>query len=239
MKAGRLRAWLELMRVSNTPTVVSNALTGGAIGASVGGYPWRAFALAAPALVLLYVAGMAANDVVDAAVDRQERPSRPIPSGRLPRGAAGWFAVVATAVALVLLTCAGWRAGVWGAGLAICSLAYNVTHRWTSASVVLMGGCRSLAVVTAAYAAGHVTESETWKLAAVAGGLLVYVILISMVARNEAGDRKRVRIVVGMVCAISLIDAAVLGVLGWWAPAGLAVGCFIAAAWGQRRILGS
>jgi hypothetical protein len=42
-----------------------------------------------------------------------------------------------------------------------------------------------------------------------------------------------------MVCAISLIDAGVLAVLGRFVQAGIAVGCFVLAGWGQRRVLGS
>lgn len=232
------RAWLELMRISNAPTVVSNALTGCALAVQAdAAYPWRAFALAAPALVLLYIAGMATNDVIDAATDREERPSRPIPSGRLSRAAASWFAMLATVAALALLTAADWRAGVAGAGLAACALLYNITHKLSAATIVLMAGCRSLAIITAACSMGGPSDWAT--MLTVAGLLGMYVIALSAVARGEAGSMKRVRIVVAMVCAISLIDAAVLAVLGRFIPAGIAVACFLLAAWGQRRILGS
>jgi 4-hydroxybenzoate polyprenyltransferase len=234
----RARAWLELLRVSNAPTVASNALTGCALAVQGdAAYPWRAFALAAPALVLIYVAGMATNDVIDAATDRTERPGRPIPSGRVSRAAAGWFAIVATSAALALLAAADWRAGVAGAGLSLCALVYNATHRFSAATVVLMAACRSLAVVTAACTAGGPPD---WKPVLIVAGILgVYVIALSAVARGEAGSRKRIRIVVAMVCAISLIDAAVLAVIQRFVQAAIAVGCFALSAWGQRRILGS
>jgi 4-hydroxybenzoate polyprenyltransferase len=226
------------MRVSNVPTVASNALTGvalGAAGADV--YPWRNFALAAPALVLLYIAGMATNDIVDASTDLVERPARPIPSGRVGRAAAGWFAMVATVLALALLATADWRAGVAGAGLALCSLAYNLTHRASPAAVVLMGGCRVLAVVAALLAVGP--PREILPAALVGAILWVYIVMISVVARSEAGSRNRVRTVVAMICAISLLDAAFLGAMGWWTQAGVAVLCFLLATLAQRRILGS
>lgn len=238
MSSPRGRAWLELLRVSNAPTVVSNALTGCALAVQRdAAFPWRAFALAAPALVLIYVAGMATNDLVDAATDREERPGRPIPSGRVSRAAAGWFAIAATAVALALLAAADWRAGVAGAGLSLCALVYNVTHRLSPATVVLMAGCRSLAVVTAACTMGG---PPSWRPVLIVAGVLgLYVIALSAVARGEAGNRNRVWIVVAMVCAISLIDAGVLAVLGRLVQAGIGVGCFVLAAFGQRRILGS
>jgi 4-hydroxybenzoate polyprenyltransferase len=236
--ASPLRAWLELLRVSNAPTVVSNALTGCALAVQADApYPWRSFALTAPALVLIYIAGMATNDVLDAATDRAERPGRPIPSGRIKRSAAAWFAILATITALVLLTAADWRAGAAGAALSLCALLYNITHRLSPATVILMAGCRSLAIITAACSAGG---PPNWPRVLIIAAILgAYVVALSLVARGEAGDMKRIRVVVAMVCAISLLDAVFLAFLQRFTQAGVAVGCFFLAAWGQRRILGS
>jgi hypothetical protein len=60
-----------------------------------------------------------------------------------------------------------------------------------------------------------------------------------VIARGEAGNRRRIRLVVALVCGISLLDAAWLAALGWWPQAGLAVVCFVLALAGQRRVLGS
>jgi hypothetical protein len=121
--------------------------------------------------------------------------------------------------------------------LSLCALAYNVTHRLSAATVVLMAGCRSLAIVTAACTVGGPPD---WRAVGIVAGIVgAWVIALSAVARGEAGNRNRVRIVVAMVCAISLIDAGVLLVLGRMVQAGVAAGCFLLAAWGQRRVLGS
>lgn len=258
MPDGRLKAWLQLLRVSNTPTVVSNALSGCAIGVAgvvvhdvaIGGgvhsftadmYPWRAFCFAAPALVLIYVAGMATNDALDVETDRKERPNRPIPSGRISRRAALLFAIIASAAALGLLASASLAACLAGVALVVCAAAYNAVHSLHPASVVLMGACRALSLVTAAAAVGWPPRWE--YLVPAAAFLWLYVIALSVIARGEArggpGDRTRVRIVVTMVCAISLIDAGVLGLLGFWMQAVLAVVCFITAILGQRKILGT
>lgn len=246
MPTGRLNAWLQLTRLSNAPTVVSNALTGCAIGAAAatldgGEYPWRAFGIAAPALVLIYAAGMATNDAIDVDVDRKERPGRPIPSGRIGRGAALVFALSASIGALVLLWFAGLAACLCGTGLVACALLYNLVHARRPASVVLMGGCRALSLLTAAAAVGW---PPRWDYLAPAAWILwVYIIVLSLVARGEArgeaGDRTRVRVVVTMVCAISLIDAAVLVLLHRGPQAAIAVGCFLLAIMGQRRVLGT
>ena len=86
---GKLRAWLELSRISNLPTCFTNVLVGVAIGAGPGALPWGRAALLSGAIGLMYVSGMALNDVVDVERDRGQRPDRPIPSGRISRAAAG------------------------------------------------------------------------------------------------------------------------------------------------------
>jgi len=84
-------AWLELTRISNVLTVATNAMVG----------LWVAHLLAGQATIdrfidwmprhvgvvagicLLYLFGMVFNDLTDRDVDAQERPNRPLPSGRV------------------------------------------------------------------------------------------------------------------------------------------------------------
>mgnify|MGYP005846676949 CR=1 FL=1 len=240
-------AWLELARVSNLPTVWSNALVGVACaawarGEAFGARAWAVWAGSAACLSCLYVAGMIHNDICDAGVDARERPRRPIPSGRVSRK---WAQVVC--VALVIVGIEGWWfGGPWAVcaavALAFLALTYSKVHQHTAWSVLMLGGCRALAVVTPALA----LRWWTWPpptVAVVAGGVLgAYVVVVSLVARGEAaapGDRRRVRVVVGMLCAISAIDATWLVGLGMAGPAVAAVGCCALACWMQRRILGT
>src|SRR5258706_9705876 len=76
----QLHTLLVLGRVSNLPTVWSNCLAGWWL--SGGGNYWKL-----PLLLLgmsaLYTGGMFLNDAFDADFDRQRRPSRPIPSGKI------------------------------------------------------------------------------------------------------------------------------------------------------------
>ena len=70
---------LRLGRVSNLPTVWTNALAGTALA---GGEIWtRPTLLVAVGLSLLYVSGMYLNDAFDRDIDALERPDRPIPAG--------------------------------------------------------------------------------------------------------------------------------------------------------------
>ena len=75
---------LRLGRVSNLPTVWTNALAGAALAA--GGAPDLAtVAWAALALTLFYEGGMWLNDAFDAEIDARERANRPIPNGEIGR----------------------------------------------------------------------------------------------------------------------------------------------------------
>src|SRR5271166_5908281 len=76
----QLRALLVLGRVSNLPTVWSNCLAGWWLGG--GGSWWRLVSLSF-SVTLLYLGGMFLNDAFDADFDRQNRRSRPIPSGAI------------------------------------------------------------------------------------------------------------------------------------------------------------
>ena len=82
-----LKAWAELLRVSNALTVVTNGLAATALGTLVSPDPTNVLAAIPPILgiVLLYLGGMTLNDVIDVTIDTRERAGRPIPSGRISR----------------------------------------------------------------------------------------------------------------------------------------------------------
>lgn len=91
-------AYLELLRPPNVVTAIADVLAGaGVAGAalSLGGGELPAGPLALCALLLatigLYGGGVVLNDVFDAPLDAEERPKRPIPSGRASRTGAGLF----------------------------------------------------------------------------------------------------------------------------------------------------
>src|SRR3990170_1349253 len=86
-------AWLQLARVSNTPTVVSNTVAGAVLASTVA--EAGTVAVVAVAMALFYTAGMILNDVLDFEVDRVQRPERPLPSGAVSRQSA--IAAVAAA----------------------------------------------------------------------------------------------------------------------------------------------
>ena len=144
----RWRAHLTLARISNAPTVVTNALAGSAL---LGGDLGTAV-MVAVAMVLFYTGGMYLNDLLDLEIDRHGRPERPLPSGLISIPEA--WAVTATlfVVGEGLLLLAGGRAPVGGLVLAALIVLYDAWHKTNALSPVVMGATRALVYVTAALA---------------------------------------------------------------------------------------
>jgi 4-hydroxybenzoate polyprenyltransferase len=193
-------AWLQLARVSNTPTVVSNAVAG-AVLASVEA-DVATVVLVAVAMALFYTAGMILNDLFDEEVDRVQRPERPIPSGAVSRPAALVAATGLFVVGLALLLVAGLAPFLAGLGLVGLIVLYDAWHKANPLSPVLMGGCRALVYVVAALAVAELVELEVWTAAAV---LLLYIVGLTQVAKAEGG---------GLLAAWPM--AAVLAAIGYW-----------------------
>ena len=180
------RAYLELARISNVPTVLSNAMAGAACAAFRDplAIQLAPVVAASAACAAFYVAGMALNDVFDREIDRVERPQRPIPSGRVTTRGAVLFAATLIVSGLALLALVNLLALVAGCALVVCILFYDLIHATAKWSVLIMGTCRGLVYVVGALAIG-VPESPIYVLVP-AMVLLLYVASFSVIARREA-----------------------------------------------------
>jgi 4-hydroxybenzoate polyprenyltransferase len=178
---------LILGRVSNLPTLWSNVLAGAALGGAA--ITPQVMAPLLLGLSLLYIAGMYLNDAFDAAIDRAERPERPIPAGRVSARTVfiAGFALLAAGLAVIIAL-----AGVTGRGaapvaaavaLAAAIVAYDVHHKANRFSPVVMGLCRALVYVTAALMLAPATAAPAlWPAAAM---LLSYLVGLTYAAREE------------------------------------------------------
>jgi 4-hydroxybenzoate polyprenyltransferase len=198
------RDWLELARIANLPTVASNAVAGAAIGGAIGevcptGACWThapASALAALAVPpFAYAAGMILNDAFDASIDARERPTRPIPSGRIARSAAfvAGFTLLGGALAAALATGSA-ATLVLTAVLAASVILYDAAHARSAASVALLALCRALAALIPLVALALPADADgaafrtlaadprVWVLPAT---LAAWTLLLSIVARGE------------------------------------------------------
>ena len=184
---GSMGAWLELMRIGNAPTVVSNVLAGMAIGlhSRLSGIPvpWGTGLLLIAGAVMVYVSGMVLNDAFDARIDARERPGRPIPSGRVGALRAQVAGVAMLCVGTALLAVSGTDTLWWALLLAGCVLLYNALHAWLPGAFAIMAACRALVPVIAALAISPGAEASLlWW---VAGGLGAYVLALGIAARDE------------------------------------------------------
>jgi UbiA prenyltransferase family len=193
-------AWLQLARVSNTPTVVSNSVAGAVLASTAA--ETGAVAIVAGAMALFYTSGMILNDVLDYEVDLRERPERPLPSGAVSRPAALTAVIVLFAAGEALLLLEGAEPFLAGLGLIGLIVLYDAWHKGNPLSPVLMGGCRFLVYVVAALAVAGEVALEVWTAAAV---LLVYIVGLTQVAKAEGGS---------LLSAWPLV--AVLAAIGYW-----------------------
>ncbi|MFZ9691047.1 MAG: UbiA family prenyltransferase, partial [Phycisphaerales bacterium] len=173
----RLRAWLELLRVPNLPTVASNAVLGAWLGfaaqgrlpslplagwldlgaARAGGFELRDLFIivhVAAGLCALYLVGLVLNDLLDLSTDRRERPNRPLPSGRIVPWQATLAAIALLAAGVWLLLSVNRSPLLVGlvSALVAAIVLYDLFHRHVSLAVVLPALCRGLAVLVAAAA---------------------------------------------------------------------------------------
>jgi 4-hydroxybenzoate polyprenyltransferase len=228
------RAWFDLARAGNFPSVFSNVLAALVLSAPAG-FNWGlGFGLCALAGCLVYAGGATFNDVADAGFDARHRPERAIPRGAISRAAAAGVAGIEMAAGVGLLLFVG-ASAVWAAALVATILAYDWVHKRWVGSVVLMAGCRVLLAFTVASLPGGTTGPAFlgWVSA-----LFVYIATLSLIARWEykpgAPGAKLGRAVGRLLAFIPLVDAVALAIVGAWGPA---MACALAVPlgrWAQR-----
>ncbi|MFF4841933.1 SCO3242 family prenyltransferase [Streptomyces collinus] len=142
----RARDVAELVRAPAALTVPGDVLAGAlAAGRPAGG---RTLLLAASS-VSLYWAGMALNDWADRWEDAEERPERPVPSGRIPAGAALGIAAGLSAAGLGLGALAGGRRVLLCRTLPLAAAvwAYDLGLKRTPLGPLAMAAARALDVL--------------------------------------------------------------------------------------------
>lgn len=199
----KARGWLVLSRLSNLPTIWTNALAGGVLaGAAVD----STLAGAAAAVSLLYVGGMVLNDVCDATHDRAHRSRRPIPAGVVTRSAAARAATLLMLAGLLIVyaIAPSGAALAWSLGLVAAIAYYDVRHKRDPAAPLVMGVCRGLVYAVAASTATGGVPSVMWPSAVV---LTLYVAGFTVGARYVPAVRPWVPV---CIAGIALVDAGAL-----------------------------
>jgi 4-hydroxybenzoate polyprenyltransferase len=226
---GSLLSYLRLMRLPNVFTAISDVGMGFAFTRDwqkpFGVSDALLLACLAGASALLYTAGMVLNDLFDYDIDLQERPSRPLPSGRISLGTARALGFTLLVIGVLLGWLAGlayssrvdasipWRSGVIATALAGCILLYDGFLKRTPLGSLGMGACRFLNVLLGMSVAGAWIARPLGFSAAelfAAAGIGVYVVGITWFARSEAGESSRISLVAGLLTML-----AGIGLLGY------------------------
>ena len=177
-----LRGWLDLLRISNAPTCISNVLVGWVIGG--GTTDFIPLTIVCGIVIAIYLAGMILNDVLDVEWDRRHRPDRPIAAGLISRG-------MACSVAIIMLIAATGAAAWLGPATFTATLllvglviAYDLVHRIAVAAIITMSACRAMVYLVAAIAAGEAVPEPLLIGAMLA--IALWIAGLTLLARREA-----------------------------------------------------
>lgn len=231
-----LKVWLELCRVSNLPTVWTNALAAVVLCGEI--FRLENLLILIVSMSCFYTGGMCLNDIWDTAFDGVHNPGRPLPSQRISMRGAWTLTVILFSTGFIVLRLAPYRAGMF-AGLLLLTavLIYDRYHKNQPWSVFVMGACRFLVFAVSSLAvAGRISPEVL--IAGIAQ--FFYVLLLSVAARIESRlKRKRpFSSIPLMIAGISLLDGIVMAVLAsfLWLLPGI-MGAFLTFA-GQRYVRG-
>lgn len=221
----RLRAYLELVRLPNIFTAMADILAGYVLAAGEATVHWRLAGLLVCS-ACLYAAGIVMNDLRDIEVDRGERPSRPLPSGRVSMAAARHLAVLLCATALFAAAASGHRGDGIGSALradnytlwvAAALLAAIAAYDWLAKDTLfgppVMGICRGLNLLLGASLLAEVEHRHARLILMLAAALTVYVASMTWFGRDEAGQVQRRRLISGLAGILFAIAALGLVVL--------------------------
>jgi 4-hydroxybenzoate polyprenyltransferase len=235
-----LRAWFDLARAGNFPSVWSNVLAALVLSAPADVWPPSSLWLAATGCATLaYAGGATLNDVFDADFDRRHRTDRAIPTGAVTRTAAARGGTLLLGAAVGLFVLALGASAVWAGSMAAAIVSYDWLHKRWAGSVILMAGCRAFLGLTVA---SIVAEPLPAAVLVWVSALSAYIIGVSLLARAEyrAGSSAAAlgRWVGRLLAFMPLVDAAALAAVGAW-PASLACAAAIPLGRAAQRVAAS
>ncbi len=206
---GKGLALLQLVRIPTVFTAMADIFLGFLL-TRPSLAPVDTFALLLAASVCIYWTGMILNDYFDRDVDSQERPGRPIPSGRIPAGSALKLGVMLNVAGLGLAACAGQLSLQIALLLTLCVWLYDGVLKKTPVAPLLMGSCRLFNVLLGASASP--TGAMWWcPQMHVAIGLGIYVCGLTWFARQEAKTSARPQ----LISASFVINAGLATLFGF------------------------
>ncbi len=198
--------YLTLIRLPNYLTVLAEPWVGYML---CGGQEILPLVLLPFCAMFTYAFGICLNDVADYAVDLQERPTRPLPSGAISRRSAIILASVCGLISLILSACLTWDAFAVNVFLLILCLLYNFVLKPFAWVAMLTMTCCRLGVIVLGVAAmpGTIACNMLHVMVFPLIACFFYILGISRIARDETQFRPkfigRVMVLIGMVIPLS------------------------------------
>lgn len=214
LKSQPLWAYLQLMRPANIITAWADILAGYAASgfflvlAQVQTEPISLVPLAWLLLSTtgLYGGGVVFNDLFDAQIDAQERPERPIPSGRVSPQGATWLGSLLLIIGVAAASQVTLLSFALAAIIALAALLYDRVakhHPWLGP--LNMGLCRGGNLLLGVSVLPEIIE-QRWFLALIP---IAYIAAITAISQGEVHGGKSST----GVAALLLIGAVISGVL--------------------------
>lgn len=186
------------MRPANIVTAVADILAGvavsGFLGFEVSSYLDCLLPVACMCLATigLYGGGVVFNDVMDAELDKTERPERPIPSGVISLTEAIVLGSYLLLVGVLAAFTVGRIAGYFALGVTASALIYNKWGKHRSWGPVNMGLCRGLNLLMGISMVANALDKYWWL------GILpvIYIAAVTAISRGEVhgGNKRTLRI---------------------------------------------
>ena len=207
----RVKEYLQLIRLPNVFTTPSNILAGyfaavtTTAAAEADGVHLIALIVSSG---LLYIAGIVLNDYFDIEIDKKERPSRPLPSGKISKGYALTIAIVALLIANIIALVVGPISLAISLALTLLIIAYDYQLKYSVLGPFAMGGTRSLNVIFGASPVLlYIDNHSVAIVGAAAASLFFYVSSITILSKKEVGKERPnstlvILIVFGVILAI-------------------------------------
>lgn len=198
---GTALAFLQLVRIPTVFTAAGDIFLGFLLThRSLAPVP--TFVMLLVVSVCHYWTGMILNDYFDRDVDAQERPGRPIPSGRISASQAFRLAIALNAIGLAVAACVGMKTLIVAVALTAALWLYDGALKKTLLAPLLMGSCRFLNVMLGA----SDSPGDFWcPHIYVPIGLGVYIVGVTWFARQEATASSRWQLMGGsMVVTLGL-----------------------------------
>ena len=215
MKSSNLKDYLLLIRLPNLFTLPSNILVGFAIASSLT-LTFTSFVqvlLLVTISIFLYCVGLVLNDLFDYNIDKKERPSRPIASGKISRKVAIVLVIIFTVIALSLSLLVS--VPTFGISMVLISLifGYDKYLKNTQAGPFTIAAARVMNVTLGTSASLNNIDSfpQFVILVFVLTITFVYVTLIGFISKYEVqGFSENIKLYLILVVIAAIISSIIL-----------------------------